>query len=97
VRDDNLVAILQALRTRDYAGGSLLKQHEAQLVEGRMLARAGPSDPSKPSVLYSDVVQPDWIDYNGHMNESRYLEAFGNATTPCFYRLAPTPPTVDRI
>ena len=25
-------------------------------------------------------MRPDWIDYNGHMTESRYLQVFGDAT-----------------
>ena len=26
------------------------------------------------------AVPLDWTDYNGHMNEARYLQAFGDAT-----------------
>ena len=25
-------------------------------------------------------VRPEWIDYNGHMTDSRYLQVFGDAT-----------------
>ena len=81
VRDDNLIAILQALRTHDYAAGGVLKRHEARLLDAAHAAAASSViDPSKPLTLYSDVVRPEWVDYNGHMTESRYLEAFGNAT-----------------
>lgn len=30
--------------------------------------------------LYRDVVRPEWIDYNGHMNDGFYAVAFGLAT-----------------
>lgn len=30
--------------------------------------------------LYSAEVDPEWIDYNGHMTESRYLYIFGEAS-----------------
>lgn len=33
-----------------------------------------------PLSLYHDHVQPEWIDYNGHMNEGYYAVAFCNAT-----------------
>ena len=34
----------------------------------------------KPLKLYSSKVHKDWIDYNGHMSESFYLYAFGDAS-----------------
>lgn len=30
---------------------------------------------------YRCTVQPEWIDYNGHMSEAFYVLAFGDATT----------------
>ena len=33
-----------------------------------------------PLRIYSDVVKPEWIDYNGHMTEAKYLQAFADAT-----------------
>jgi acyl-CoA thioester hydrolase len=32
-----------------------------------------------PLVLHREVVRPDWIDYNGHMNVAYYLLAFDGA------------------
>ena len=77
-RDDNLVAILQALRGQDYAAGAVLRRHEAALFDA---AHPIPAfmDNTGPLELYGEAVRPDWVDYNGHMTESRYLEAFGNA------------------
>ena len=50
----------------------------------------------KPLALYNAKVHSDWIDYNGHMSESFYLYAFGDASDALFqyigidndYRLA---------
>lgn len=35
---------------------------------------------STPLRIYSDVVKPEWIDYNGHMTEAYYVLTFGFAT-----------------
>jgi carnitine 3-dehydrogenase / betainyl-CoA thioesterase len=78
LRDDNLVAILQALRARRYAAGEVLHAHEARLLEA--VAPGAPPDPSRPLVLYEGVVDPSWVDYNGHMTEARYLHVFAAAT-----------------
>jgi carnitine 3-dehydrogenase len=37
-----------------------------------------------PLQLYQCLVAPEWIDYNGHMTESSYLWAFGEATDALF-------------
>jgi hypothetical protein len=51
---------------------------------GALQARASrirvPLDESQPLPLHVTTVLPEWIDYNGHITESRYLEVFGNAT-----------------
>ena len=41
---------------------------------------AMPADPSQPIVTIRRAIPLDWTDYNGHMNEARYLQAFGDAT-----------------
>ena len=33
-----------------------------------------------PLVLHEEVVRPEWIDYNGHMNLAYYVLAFDHAT-----------------
>lgn len=38
-----------------------------------------------PLALYSTPVQPEWVDYNGHMSESCYLLVFGN-NSDAFFR-----------
>jgi carnitine 3-dehydrogenase len=78
LRDDNLVALLQALRARRYAAGAVLQEHEARLFEAG--APATTPDPTRPLRLYDAVVDPSWVDYNGHMTEACYLQAFAEAT-----------------
>ena len=41
-------------------------------------------DLTKPLSLYQSEVHSDWIDYNGHMSESFYLYAFGDASDALF-------------
>ena len=33
-----------------------------------------------PLLLHSESVQPEWIDYNGHMNLAYYVLIFDHAT-----------------
>ena len=39
---------------------------------------------NEPLSLYQAEVHSDWIDYNGHMSESFYLYAFGDASDALF-------------
>jgi carnitine 3-dehydrogenase len=79
VRDDNLVAILQALRSRRYAAGEVLHEHEARLF-ARARQEEPALDPAHPLRLHEVVVDPSWVDYNGHLTEARYLHVFADAT-----------------
>jgi acyl-CoA thioester hydrolase len=42
------------------------------------------SDLAAPFDTYRDVVRPDWIDHNGHMNMGYYLVVFDYATDAFF-------------
>jgi len=79
LRDDNLVAILQALRARRYGAGEVLHEHEARLFAAAP-TYALELDPSQPLLLHETAVDPSWVDYNGHMTEARYLHVFAEAT-----------------
>ena len=79
LRDDNLVALLQALRVRDYAAGAVLREHETRLFAAAAPGVASP-DPTQPLSLHEAVVDPSWVDYNGHMTEARYLHVFAEST-----------------
>lgn len=85
IRDDNLIAIMQALRAQDggrgWGAGALLKQYEDRLFESAHEGAAGRAhDASKPLRLFETRVAPEWIDYNGHMTESRYLQVFADSS-----------------
>ena len=70
-RDDCLVAIIQGLRAQGEGAGAVLADYE------RGLLAATPDDEVGVHVAR---VRPEWVDYNGHMHESRYLQLFGDAT-----------------
>ncbi len=78
IRDDNLVAMIRALSEQQggegWSAGALRNTAEADLA-----ARAGGR--TAPALqLHSGTISAEWIDYNGHMTEHRYLQVFGEAT-----------------
>lgn len=79
IRDRNLVGILRSLKgyaadpAAGWGAGRLLRDHDARL------RGAGPPL-DRPILTVARAVPLDWTDYNGHMNEARYLQAFGDAT-----------------
>lgn len=74
IRDNNLVTMMRGLKAQDWGAGALLNTWDAP--------RQTPDDPdvSQPILTVARAVPLDWTDYNGHMNETRYLQAFGDAT-----------------
>ncbi len=75
-RDDCLVAVLQALKRQDFGAGAVLA---GQLARRHGAGPAAP-DPTQPLRLRAGTVSSDWVDYNGHMTEARYLDVFSAAT-----------------
>lgn len=88
IRDDNLVAIQQALKANDWGAGQVLAAYEKKLFDdGARKAGAGKDvDYAQPILTTERRIPPDWTDYNNHMNEARYLQCFGDATD-AFMRL----------
>lgn len=82
IRDNNLVSMIRALKGQDFGAGALMNVHENSLRDGTVLAArvADLDDVSQPLVTVRRAVPLDWTDYNGHMNEAKYLQAFGDAT-----------------
>ena len=84
-RDQNLVGILRSLKERDVGAGKVLRQHDARrAVAFHAAADLGPK--AVPLVMAHMQVLPGWIDYNGHMTESRYYFA-NSETVDAFLRL----------
>ena len=79
-RDAAIVGTLRALREAGAGPGRTLAQTEA-------LWSWSTPDWSQPVETADRVVPLDWLDYNGHMTEARYLHAFGNATDRLMYML----------
>lgn len=83
-RDDCLVAVLQALRAQGAGAGATLAGWERGLLS---LLPAGDAPPPSgdgagpaPLALITREIPAGWLDYNGHVTESRYLQLFADAT-----------------
>jgi carnitine 3-dehydrogenase len=80
-RDDCLVAVMQGLRTHDAGAGAALAAHEHALFDAAHERVIGDEDDmSRPLRLHTARIPPEWVDYNGHVHESRYLQLFGDAS-----------------
>jgi carnitine 3-dehydrogenase / betainyl-CoA thioesterase len=81
LRDDCLVAVLQGLRPHRFGAGEVLGDYERTLfaADGAAAMRDG-DDLSQPLRLHEARIIAEWVDYNGHAHESRYLELFGDAS-----------------
>jgi carnitine 3-dehydrogenase len=86
LRDDYLVAIQQVLRQFNIGAGATLRALEERLYEAGAaaardtLAGAAAGQAGDALRLLKTEVRPEWVDYNGHMTDSRYLQVFGDAT-----------------
>jgi carnitine 3-dehydrogenase len=69
LRDQNLVGILRSLKERNVGAGKVLRAHDAR----RAVAFHAGKLTGAPLRMAELQVLPSWIDYNGHMTESRYL------------------------
>jgi carnitine 3-dehydrogenase len=84
-RDDCLVAILHGLRGQGAGAGETLAAWERELI-GAMTPGATDPEASGDGRAQAPLLSPareipaEWIDYNGHVHESRYLQLFADAT-----------------
>ncbi len=76
LRDDNLVGMMRALKKSGSGAGGTIKDHEQTL---HKLQTNGASSLDHLPQTVSRTVPQSWTDYNGHMNEAHYLEAFAQA------------------
>ncbi len=81
---DVLLAVMRALRATNTGAGRAIAHHEAlRFASGALVWRPGDQVPV-PLELYRTRVEPDWVDYNGHMTEAAYLTAAGWASDALF-------------
>jgi carnitine 3-dehydrogenase len=73
LRDDCLISVIQGLRTADYGAGRVLDAYEKVLFDRASQTAAEP-DLTQPLRLHEVTVPTEWVDYNGHMNDSRYMQ-----------------------
>lgn len=72
LRDNNLVAIMRALKGQNAAAGALLNKHQKAMTQPL-------TSDEGPITVLRRVIPIDWTDYNGHMNESRYGQVYSDA------------------
>jgi carnitine 3-dehydrogenase len=80
-RDDCLVAVMQALRTHGAGAGAALSKYERALFDVVHVGVMQEGDDlNRPLHLHSARIPPEWVDYNGHVTESRFVEVMSDAT-----------------
>ena len=85
LRDDCLIGIMRTLRQFDVAAGRVLAEDEARDYARREFRKwESGAEIGTPLSHYEGSVQPEWVDYNGHMSESYYLLVFGDASDALF-------------
>jgi carnitine 3-dehydrogenase len=77
-RDRVLVRVLQALRAEETGAGATLAAWERTLL--RPISALTVDGNGGPLRLPARRVPAEWVDYNGHVHESRYLQLFADAT-----------------
>ncbi len=70
-RDNNLIAMMRALKQQGNAAGKLIVDHQKTL---KSLPLA-----ENPMITIRRTIPVDWTDINGHMNEGRYGQLFSDA------------------
>jgi carnitine 3-dehydrogenase len=82
---DALIAVMRALRPSGKGAGAAMAHHEAVRYASGAVQRWQVGDvPDAPLRLYRTPVEPEWVDYNGHMTEAAYLTAAGWASDALF-------------
>jgi carnitine 3-dehydrogenase len=95
IRDDCLVAVLRGLAGAGFAAGEVLARTERELYERAGARSGGGPLPDGRLRLHEVLVAPEWIDYNGHMTESRYLEVLADSTDAFLRRIGVRGPYID--
>ena len=78
LRDDCLVEVMHGLRNRGFAAGKTLGDFEQALFDRGHRVPAD-IDVTVPIRIYERSVPNEWVDYNGHTNDSRYMQITSEA------------------
>lgn len=78
LRDDCLVEVMHGLRNRGFAAGKTLADFEQALFD-RGNRVADDVDITGPIRIHERIVPNEWVDYNGHTNDSRYMQISSEA------------------
>ena len=76
LRDDCLVAVMQGLKHVGFGAGETLAAYERKLFRGATVA---PINIDNPIEVQRRRITADWADYNGHTNDSRYMQLSSEA------------------
>ncbi len=76
LRDDCLVAVMQGLKHVGFGAGETLAAYERKLFSGATVA---PTNIENPIEVQRRRITADWADYNGHTNDSRYMQLSSEA------------------
>jgi carnitine 3-dehydrogenase len=86
LRDDSLVAVQQVLRQYNIGAGATLRALEERLYSDA--ARGARPHGGADALSRIDThVRPEWVDYNGHMTDFRYMQVFGEAMEALYRRV----------
>ncbi|MBI5089007.1 MAG: thioesterase family protein [Actinobacteria bacterium] len=76
---------MRALRPSGIGAGSIVEDHESRRFAAGATRRWSPdAEVESPLALFDTRVEPEWVDYNGHMTEAAYLTAAGWASDALF-------------
>ena len=87
IRDECLVAVLLALKGENFAAGAEIARQERRLLDLEAAGELRADAEDGWLHLHQATVVPEWIDYNGHMTEFRYLEVLADATDAVLRRV----------
>ena len=85
LRDDYVLSVMRALRPLGLGAGRIVAERETRIhASSAMRPWTTSTEVPCPLELYTAPVEPDWVDYNGHMTEAAFLTAFGWASDKLF-------------
>ena len=86
LRDDSLVAVQQVLRQYNIGAGATLRALEERLYVDAGHSASAQGDAQELTRIDTHV-RPEWVDYNGHMTDFRYMQVFGEAMEALYRRV----------